>query len=405
MSKYLQQQPATAANTYFFNHLTEYLRNSFSMLIRLILGRQIAFLLSVFCFTAFTPHQEGLAQVSPIRKIDKRPKRVILMIGDGMGLQQVTAGMYKNQDRLNLEASTTVGFHKSYSADELIADSAASATAMASGVKTKNGYIGLDEKEMPVKTLFELAKDKEIPVGIITNATLTFATPAAFVAHANSGEDQEALAPFYLENEIDFMVGGGKKYFADRKSDRRNLYQELIDKGYQVSDYSKQPFGKGSFDINQNYAFFLAEDLPEDTQQSRKDLITACKLAPSFLKNHGEGKFLLMIEDALIDQGGKANDSDFIIEEMINFDKAIGEILQFAKQDRETLVIITGDHEIGGYAINPGSTRDSILGFFISTEPTASMLPVFAYGPGAELFSGIYENTDIYRKIKYALGL
>jgi alkaline phosphatase len=374
------------------------------MFIRLISKRRITLLLVSFCFTVFAPSQYGAAQISPIRKIDKRPKRVILMIGDGMGLQQITAGMYQNKDRLNLETCTTVGFHKSYSADNLIADSAASATAMAAGVKTKNGYIGLDEKEMPVKTLFELAKGKDIPVGIITNATLTFATPAAFIAHANSGEDQEALAPFYLENEIDFMVGGGKKYFADR-TDQRNLYQELIDRGYQVSDYSKHPFGKGSFDFNKNYAYFLSEDLPEDTQQSRKDLITACKLAPSFLKNHGEGKFLLMIEDALIDKGGKANDSEFIIEEMINFDKAIGEILQFAKQDRETLVVITGDHEIGGYAINPGSTRDSILGFFISTEPTASMLPVFAYGPGAKLFSGIYDNTDIFRKIKYALGL
>lgn len=359
----------------------------------------------IFCFSACAPGQNNPVTVSPIRKVDKRPKRVVLMIGDGMGLQQITAGMYKNQDRLNLETCTVVGFHKSYSADELIADSAASATAMASGVKTKNGYIGLDEDGLPVKTLVEQAKEKDIPVGLITNATFTFATPAAFVGHATLEDDQEIIAPYYLEQEIDFMVGGGKKYFADRRSDQRNLYQELINKGYQVSDYSKQPFGKGSLDFNKNYAYFLAEDLPENIESSRKDLITACQLAPSFLKNHGGGKFFLMIEDALIDQGGKANDSDFIIEEMINFDKAIGEILQFAKQDRETLVIITGDHEIGGFAINPGSTRDSILGFFVSTEPTASMLPVFAFGPGSELFSGIYENTAIYQKIKYALGL
>lgn len=375
------------------------------MLVTLISGKRIALLIVIICFSACATAQKSGATVSPIRKIDKRPKRVILMIGDGMGLQQITAGMYKNQDRLNLETCTAVGFHKSYSSDELIADSAASATAMAAGVKTKNGYIGLDEDELPVRTIVEQAKEKDIQVGIITNATLTYATPAAFVAHANSGEDQEALAPFYLEQEIDFMVGGGKKYFAERVSDQRNLYQELISKGYQVSDYSKQPFGKGSFDFNKNYAYFLSEDLPENIESSRKDLITACKLAPAFLKNHGDGKFFLMIEDALIDQGGKANDSDFIIEEMINFDKAIGEILQFAKQDKETLVIITGDHEIGGYAINPGSTRDSILGFFVSTEPTASLLPVFAFGPGAELFSGIYENTAIYEKIKYALGL
>lgn len=370
----------------------------------LISGKRIFQYLALLLITC-APGQAGTAQIIQNRQLEKRPKRVILLIGDGMGLQQITAGLYKNKDKLNLESCTTVGFHKSYSADALIADSGASATAMAAGVKTKNGYIGLDQKGLPVKTLVELAKAKGMAVGLVTNAAFTFATPAAFVAHATSTEDQEALATFYLENEVDFMVGGGKKYFADRKSDQRNLYQDLIDKGYQVSDYSKAPFGRGSFDFNKNYAYFLAEDLPLDTDQSRTDLLTACKLAPSFLKNHSGGKFFLMIEDALIDQGGRANDSDFIIEEMIQFDKAIGEIIKFAKQDRETLVVITGDHEIGGYAINPGSTRDSILGFFVSTEPTASLLPVFAYGPGAELFSGMYDNTAIFRKIKFALGL
>jgi len=354
--------------------------------------------------TACTPVQDNLSTSTPLRRIEKRPKRVILMIGDGMGLQQITAGMYKNNDRLNLEGVTSVGFHKSYSADELIADSAASGTAMASGVKTNNGYIGLDAEGLPTTSLLKEAKEKGIATGLVTNAALTHATPAAFVAHSESREDQESLAPFYLETEVDFLVGGGKKYFTER-TDGRNLYQELLDKGYQVSDYSKSAFGKGSFGFNKNFAFFLADDLPEHVPTARKDLITACKLAPSFLKNHAEGRFFLMIEDAQIEKGGITNDADFIVEEMIAFDQAIGEILKFARQDRETLVIITGDNETGGFAINPGSTRDTLLGFFVSNQPTASLIPVFAYGPGAKLFSGIYENTDIYRKIKYALGL
>ncbi len=364
------------------------------------------FLLVILFFAACTPAQDSVAPSAPIKRIDKRPKRVILMIGDGMGLQQITAGMYGNSDRLKLEASKAVGFHKSYSADELIADSAASGTAMAAGIKTKNGYIGMDKDGLPVKSLIEAAEEKNISTGIITNAALTYATPAAFVAHVTDREDQEGIASFFLDQDIDFIVGGGKKYFDQRASDDRNLYQELIEAGYYVSDYTKSSFGKGSISFNQNYAYFLSDYLPEEISYSREALLTACKLAPPFLKNHHEeGKFFLLIEDALINQAGLSNDSDFIIQEMISFDKAIGEVIEFAKQDRETLVVITGDHETGGFAINPGSTRDTILGFFVSTEPTASLIPVFAYGPGAELFTGIYENTDLYYKIKYAMGL
>ena len=111
-----------------------------------------------------------------------------------------------------------------------------------------------------------------------------------------------------------------------------------------------------------------------------------------------------MLEGSQIDWGGHANNSDYIISEMIEFDEAIGKILDFAKRDGETLVIVTADHETGGYAINPGSTMDTILPAFTTPKHTAALIPVFAYGPGAELFRGIYENTAIYWKMMRALG-
>lgn len=110
-----------------------------------------------------------------------------------------------------------------------------------------------------------------------------------------------------------------------------------------------------------------------------------------------------MVEGSQIDWGGHANNSQFIINEMIDFDKAIGEVLEFAKADGETLVIVTADHETGGYAINPGSSVDTIFGAFTTKNHTAALIPVFAYGPGSELFSGIYENTAIFDKMKIAL--
>ena len=112
-----------------------------------------------------------------------------------------------------------------------------------------------------------------------------------------------------------------------------------------------------------------------------------------------------MIEGSQIDWGGHANDSDYIISEMIEFDKVIGKVLEFAKKDKETLVVVTADHETGGYAINPGSKMGKIEPGFTSDYHTGSLIPVFAFGPGAENFSGIYENTAIYGKMKEAAGL
>jgi alkaline phosphatase len=110
--------------------------------------------------------------------------------------------------------------------------------------------------------------------------------------------------------------------------------------------------------------------------------------------------FFLMIEGSQIDWGGHANDSEYIISEMLEFDRAIGEVLDFAQRDGETLVIVTADHETGGYAINNGSSMGNIQGAFTSDYHTADLIPVFAYGPGAERFGGIYENTAIFDKMK-----
>ena len=112
-----------------------------------------------------------------------------------------------------------------------------------------------------------------------------------------------------------------------------------------------------------------------------------------------------MIEGGQIDWGGHANDTRYIIQEMIDFDEAIGAVLDFAQADGKTLVIITADHETGGFAINPGSRMDTIAGAFTTDQHTAALIPVFAFGPGATLFSGVYENTAIHQKLLMALGL
>ena len=127
-------------------------------------------------------------------------------------------------------------------------------------------------------------------------------------------------------------------------------------------------------------------------------------MAISFLRNQPEKGFFLVIEGAQIDWGGHTNNMDYLINEMIDFDKTIGEVLKFASRDRETLVIVTGDHETGGMSIMDGSKMGNLKTTFTTKWHTADLIPVFAFGPGARLFSGIYENTAIHEKMRRALG-
>lgn len=338
-------------------------------------------------------------------RLSKYPKNIILLIGDGMGLTQISAALYSNGNKLHLEQFPIVGLHKSYASNDLITDSAAGATAFACGVKTYNGAIGVNQDSMPVETILEEVEKEGMATGLVATSSITHATPASFIAHVKSRADMQDIAEDFLKTDIDLFIGGGKKYFDRREKDNRNLYKELEAKGYVVSDYFKEELNAIKVDFDKNLAYFTADAEPLKADQGRDYLVPACKLAPIFLEKQSNKGFFLMVESSQIDWGGHANDSDYIISEMLDFDKAIGAILEFAKEDGETLVIITADHETGGYAINPGSNMGEIKGAFTTDKHTAALIPVFAYGPGAELFAGLYENTAIYDKMRAALKL
>lgn len=347
---------------------------------------------------------------NPSPSNDLRPqqkaKNVILLIGDGMGLTQISAGMYMNNNRLELERMPVVGLHKSYASNNLVTDSAAGATAFACGIKTYNGAIAVDPDTNAVGTILEEAEQRGLASGLVTTSTIVHATPASFVTHVKQRRMYEEIAAGFLDTEVDFFIGGGKKFFDRREGDDRNIYAELEEKGYLVSDYFQKKLKRVKPDYTKNFAYFTADADPLPVLQGRDYLQPASKLAAEFLDQHDtENKgFFLMIEGAQIDWGGHANNSDYIVSEMIDFDGTIGAILDFAEKDGETLVIVTADHETGGYAINPGSKFGRIEPAFTSDYHTAALIPVFAYGPGSELFAGIYENTAIYTKMRRALG-
>ncbi len=361
-------------------------------------------LLLLGCADKDIKQSKDKAQYSYANKI-KQPKNIILMIGDGMGLTQITAGMYMNDNYLELEEFPIVGLHKSHARNNLITDSAAGATAFACGEKTNNAWIAQNPKNnTPMTTILEESEARNMPTGLVTTSTIVHATPASFFGHVTHRKQYEKLARQMLDNEVDLFIGGGQKYF-ERRKDKRNITKELEEKGYYMSNHVKEDLEKVKVPSGKNFGFFTADADPLSKEQGRDYLPYAAEFSINFLKKRaGKEGFFLMVEGAQIDWGGHANKSDYIITEMLDFNETIKNVLDFAKKDGNTLVIVTADHETGGYAINKESKLGDLKTKFTTDYHTATMIPVFAYGPGAELFAGIYDNTAIYHKMRQAKG-
>lgn len=341
----------------------------------------------------------GLLIVSSLSAA-KQPKNVIFLIGDGMGLAQIYLGMIENGNKLELERMKNVGFSKTYSADNFVTDSGAGGTALATGVKTKNHMIGLGPDSVAVETILEQAERNGLATGIVVSCAVTYVTPATFIAHQVNRKMYEECAADYLKTDIDVFIGGGRKYF-DSRSDGRNLINELKAKDYQVAttfeDVLKVKSGK--------LAGLVHEDqLPEASERGNY-LPEATMAAVNILDNNKKG-FFLMVEGSQIDWAGHSNDAGMMAREMIDFDKTIGAVLDYAEKDGNTLVVVTADHETGGLALIGGDVEGrKVKTNYALKNHSGIPVPVFAYGPGAQEFMGFMQNTDFKNKISKLLKL
>ncbi|MEO5906741.1 MAG: alkaline phosphatase [Saprospiraceae bacterium] len=333
-----------------------------------------------------------------------KPKNVIFLIGDGMGLPQITGAMYMNNNKTVFERFKNIGFHKSHSADNLVTDSAAGATSFASGVKTYNGAIGVNMQKESVPTILEMAEEKGWATGMVATSSITHATPASFIAHVSGREDKEAIALAFLDTPIDIFIGGGMDAFT-RRGDQRNLVSELEAKGYEISDFFSTDIDQLKINTDKNVGYFTANGEPLPVREGRDYFPAATDKALDFLKDRSPNGFFLMIEGSQIDWGGHSNDANYVVTEVLEFEKIVDQALDFAERDGNTLVVVTADHETGGFAVNPGSKLGHIEVAFTTKSHTALMIPVFASGPGSELFRGIYENTEIFFKMKNLMRL
>ncbi len=349
-------------------------------------------------FTSFVISCNGKTPPEPI---PKKPKNIIFLIGDGMGLAQIYSGMVTKGDALNIERFKCIGFHKTYSFNNIITDSAAGATAFSTGEKTYNGAIAVGPDSIPIETILETAEKKGLSTGLVATSSITHATPACFIAHVKSRALDEDIASDFLKTDIDVFIGGGSSFF-EKRTDGKNLLNDLKAKGYEVDTTKNEIISSKAKKLVGLYA----ATQPDSATGVRGDILhKATQKCIDILSENQQG-FFMMAEGSQIDWGGHANKQTYIIQEMLDFDKAIGKALDFAEKDGNTLVIVTADHETGGFAITGGSIKDKkVEGKFISTYHTGVMIPVFAYGPGAENFTGIYQNTDIYKKMMEELGL
>lgn len=348
-----------------------------------------------------------------------QPKNVILFIGDGMGLSHVSAAMAETEESLNIERCTHVGLSKTYSASNYVTDSGAGGTAIACGIKTNNGMIGVTPDSVPVESILAMAERNGLATGVVVTCGLTHATPASFVAHQPNRNYNEAIALDFLTMDIDVCVGGDRKVFEERE-DGRNLLQELQQKGYQVVEGidAITQMETGMF-----YGFLRGNSYDIPQMPERGDVLPQSVETAIKVLNKNEEGFFLMVEGSQIDWAAHGNNMSVLLDELFDFDAAIGKALDFAQQDGSTLVIVTSDHETGGLALAQEENKDletwqerSSIGAhkqknkryvptFATTGHSASMVPVYAYGVGAEAFTGIMENTAFKQKISTLLGI
>lgn len=344
------------------------------------------------------------------------PKNVILMIGDGMGVSQVSIAIdYRrvmqpqgqplvmeemfNQDHFGKVRTHAVG--------SVLTDSAAAATALACGVKTLPGILGKDASGRPCESILEFAKKRGKLTGVVSTMRVTHATPAAFYSHVVSRDDENAIAnQLVLGDDVDVVLGGGFRHFStgrfsertecgrDSKlldgSSKRTDGEDLLAEGrsgYNLVCNKEQLDGFDYVPGKKVLGTFAASHFPYwQERHTLKELPSLSHLTHKSLEwlSKGDKGFFLMVEGGLIDYAGHANDAASLLREVLDFDQAIRVAREYVRHHPDTLLIVTADHATGGIAYTPRAAQNE------------------AEMPNRKLKSGdIYTNNEIFPDGKF----
>ncbi|GAB5408819.1 MAG: hypothetical protein BalsKO_11840 [Balneolaceae bacterium] len=354
------------------------------------------------------PTPQSISERLPL--VEDRPiKNVIFIIGDGTGLVQLTSGQYNlvgAEGLLHIQTMPVTGIVKTYSANSLITDSASGATAYSCGMKTDNGMIAQLPDGRNCKTILEMAEEKGLSTGLVSTSGVTHATPASYAAHVPSRGMQSEIAEHYLESGVEVILGGGTEYFTpssesdSKREDNRNLINEFVEVGYEYVDTKSGLDASGDGKL---LGLFSPSGMPSEDR-----IPTLAEMSDKAINtlSQNDAGFFLMIEGSQIDWGGHGNDTPYVLREVKDFDAAVEVALNFAKENGETLVVVTADHETGGMAINApygDLTRAEIA--WTTGGHTGVPVPLMAYGPHAIEFTGWWENTEVGIKVAELLNV
>ena len=336
------------------------------------------------------------------------PTNIIFLIGDGMGLSAVSSTVYFGDQVSEFARFRQIGLINTSSSTHKVTDSAASGTAMAAGKKTYNGAIGMDTTKTSIKNIAEVVSDLGWNTGVIATSAITHATPASFYAHVEQRGMEEEIAVQLLDSEIDFFAGGGISFFNSR-TDEADLFKTAKEKGFVIDTTALAE--AGSLLSGSRYGFLLSKGGMPPALQGRDDFLpNATALAIKHLSRQNQG-FFLMVEGSQIDWAGHANNAEYLVSETLDFEKAVAVAMDFAEKDGHTLVVVTADHETGGFTLSAGqngamggSDYKIIEPAFATGTHSATLIPLFAFGPGSEDFKGMYQNTEIFHKMAAAVS-
>ena len=341
-------------------------------------------------YTMLQPYETVSVKEPKGRKV----KNIIFMIGDGMGLEQISAAWVCNGGKLNLDNFTNVGIQRTYSANKLVTDSAAAGTALATGHKTDNGMISMTPDTVAVKSLAEEAMEKGKRTGAAVTCRVNDATPAVFFSHSASRKNQEDIVEQMAGSGVYFLAGGGTKFWRDRE-DGKDISEDVKARGYSYVETKEDLMA-----VENGPVIALMDTYELKPSLDRGDILPASVTKALELLDNRKG-FFLMIEGSMIDDGGHDNKAGHTMEEIFDFDRTLGIVLEWAAKDGQTLVIVTADHATGGMTLLSGSIDEKRIRVnYSTTGHNGIALPVFAWGPYSEDFVGIYENTELSDRIR-----
>ncbi len=348
---------------------------------------------ALLSYTTPYPYETVTVQQPPVTN---EVRNVIFLIGDGMGLEQVSCAWVLNHGKLNLDNMMVVGLSRTYSLSDLITDSAAGGTALAVGEKTANSHVGTDPEGRPLYSMLVKAQEAGKKTGVAVTCHLADATPADFCCHSDDRYKYDEVIAGYAVSGVDYIAGGGRDYFCKNRKDGRDIADEMARKGYAVATDEVALMDAGLPIL----ALLSDDNLPVALERGDLFRHMVAKGLQELSAQSGDKGFVFMIEGSSIDDWQHENRIDKAMEELLDFDRTLGDVLQWAAADGHTLVVVTADHATGALTLQDGNLQEGRIEVaFGNDSHNGIAVPYYVWGPGSDRFGGILENAELGRLI------